>query len=108
VFLFSATWAFRQQSHSALERSQYRLRAFWLVAKQVGYLIPRQRAPRPLAFLRASVLRGPTCSRATRIWVALVWEILKSPVQKAAGFSWGAQVFFRGRRSLPPLVFSHP
>src|SRR5215469_13731129 len=57
VFLFSRAWEFRQQSDSAQEHSRCRLRAFWLVVKPVGYLIPRQRAPRPRAFLRASVLQ---------------------------------------------------
>src|SRR5947209_4181057 len=53
VFLFSPAWGFQQQSDSALERSRYPARAFWLVAKQTGQVILLQLAPRPIAFLQA-------------------------------------------------------
>jgi hypothetical protein len=53
VFLSSPAWELQQQFDSALERFLHPARAFWLVPKQIGYLIPLQLAPRLLAFLQA-------------------------------------------------------
>jgi len=106
VFLFSQAWEFEQQSESAPERSRHPPRASSLIAKQIDRSIRPQRAPRPLAFLQASISPERTSSRATWICVVLVSWILKEAVQTAAVFAWEARIFFRGQRLLPAHVFS--
>ena len=64
--------------------------------ERIGCSIPPQRAPRPLAFLQAWVLRRRIFSRVIWVCVALVSEILKKFVQKAAVFAWELRFFFAG------------
>lgn len=106
VFLFSRAWEFQQQSNSAPERSRHPVRAFSLIAKQIGRSLLPQRVPQPLAFLQASVVQKRTSSRVTWVCVALVSGILKQVVRMDAVFSGEARDFFRGQRSLPAHVFS--
>src|SRR6267378_2966514 len=106
VFLFSRACEFQQQWDSAPEHSRHPPRAFSLIATQIVRSILPQRALRPLAFLQASVSPERTSSRATRVCVALVSEILRQAVQKAAVFAWEPRFFFRGQRPLPAHAFS--